>query len=440
MDSHFPDLMRVFIGYEQAQGRLVKEQSLSYINSMKLSEKKKPSLVLSGGGIKAAAFHIGVCLALQEKGFNFAGGSPEHVAKNFNEDAMTFRLYVGSSAGSVISTFLAAGYSIDSIINAFTQGAGLPSITRYGQSQNREKEPSLLKPITYRDIFAVNLKAGHPSRLLANIFRKKPVMRGGIEVLLKRGFKVNGIFSMSNLERYMRENVCPENKFSSLGVQLYIVATQLNHSRKVIFGNFDETTKDERIKYAAYAKISEAVAASASLPPVFSPYGIHNHKGREVFFFDGEIRDTLSTHVAADHGSDLVIASYSIHPYHFQKDVGSLHEYGIPAIINQALYQVVQQKIDTHIRHQREVRAMIKAVDGYLKQTEIAAEHREKLLEILNDRTHNHPHVEYIYIHPSPNDYEMFFADHFSLNPKILASIVHSGFKSAMRTLRKYNV
>ena len=245
---------------------------------------------------------------------------------------------------------------------------------------------------------------------------------------------------MENLEKYIRENVSGDNHFSSLGVNLYIIATQLNHSRKVIFGNYDQTTKDERIKYAGYAKISEAVAASASLPPVFAPFGIHNHKGREVFFFDGEIRDTLSTHVAADHGCDLVIASYSIQPYHFNPEIGSLHEFGIPAIINQALYQVVQQKIDTHIHHQREVRAMIKAVDGYLKQAEIPAEHREKLLEILNEKTHNRPNVEFIYIHPSPNDYEMFFADHFSLSPKILAKIVQTGFKSAMRVLRKYNI
>ena len=245
---------------------------------------------------------------------------------------------------------------------------------------------------------------------------------------------------MNSLEKYMRENACHNNKFSSLGVELYIIATQLNHSRKVIFGNFDQTTKDERVKYAGYAKISEAVAASASLPPFFAPYGIHNHKGREVFFFDGEIRDTLSTHVAADHGSDLVIASYSIHPYHFNSDIGSLSEYGIPIIFNQALYQVVQQKIDTHIRHQREVRSMIKAVDGYLKQANIEAEHREKLLDILNERTQNKPGVDYIYIHPSPHDYEMFFADHFSLNPKILGKIVQTGFKSAMRTLRKHRV
>ncbi|MCB0356345.1 MAG: patatin-like phospholipase family protein [Bdellovibrionales bacterium] len=405
---------------------------------MRLSDKKKPALVLSGGGVKAAAFHIGVCLALQEKGFKFAGGSPVKVANEFPEDKMTFKTYVGSSAGSVISTFLASGYDIDSIIHAFTQGTGLPSVTK--TKRKTELRENHLKPITYRNIFGLNLTAGHPSRFLSGLFKKKPVISGGLEVLLKRGFKVNGLFSTRSLERYMRENACLNNKFSSLGVELYIVATQLNHSRKVIFGNFDQTTKDERIKYAGYASISEAVAASASLPPFFAPYGIHNHKGREVYFFDGEIRDTLSTHVAADHGSDLVIASYSIHPYHFNEEIGSLHEYGIPIIFNQALYQVVQQKIDTHIRHQREVRSMIKAVDGYLKQANIAEEHREKLLDILNERTQNKPEVDYIYIHPSPQDYEMFFADHFSLNPKILGKIVQTGFKSAMRTLRKHSL
>ena len=36
---------------------------------MKIQDKKKVALVLSGGGIKAAAFHVGVCLALEDLGF-----------------------------------------------------------------------------------------------------------------------------------------------------------------------------------------------------------------------------------------------------------------------------------------------------------------------------------------------------------------------------------
>lgn len=402
---------------------------------MRLSEKKHLALVLSGGGVKAAAFHIGVCLALKEKGFKFSGG-PTPPSENQDLGPLTFQTYVGSSAGAVISTFLATGFSVDSIIEAFTRGQGLSPLTR----PSAKKTPSHLKPITYRDIFALNLDAGSPQRFLPGLFKKKPVVSGGIEVLLKRGFKVNGIFSTRNLERYLRKHVYPANDFKTLGARLYIVATQLNHSRKVVFGPFEETTKEKDIKYANYASVSQAVAASAALPPFFSPYAIKNNRGKEIQFFDGEIRDTLSTHVAGEHGADLVISSYSIQPYHYNQEMGSLHEYGIPAIFNQALYQVVQQKIERHIRHQKDMRAMINAVNGYLKQAEIAEEHREKLIEILLTRTGFKPNVDYIYIHPSPHDYEFFFYDHFSLNQNVLASIVKTGFKSAMSTLRQHNI
>ena len=401
---------------------------------MKLSEKKRIALVLSGGGVKAAAFHIGVCLALREKGFKFAGGTNAKDRLEFEGRSLTIQLYVGSSAGSVVATFLASGHSLDAVIDAFTRGAGLQSLTR------PKSDNPYLKPIGYRDIFALNVNAGSPARLLPRLFRKRLNVTGGMEALVKEAFKINGVFSTRNIEKYIRKNVCPENDFKKLGAELYIVATQLNHSRKVVFGPYDGTEKLREIKTADYAKVSEAVAASAALPPFFAPYGITDPKGREIFYFDGEIRDTLSTHVAADQGADLVIASYSIQPYHYTPEMGSLHEYGMPLIFNQALYQVVQKKIETHIKHQHDVRAMIKAVQGYMREKEIAEEHIAKLTEILVQRTHFNPAVDYIYIHPSPQDYEFFFYDHFSLNAKVLSGIVRTGFKSAMNTLRPYNI
>ncbi len=401
---------------------------------MKLSDRKRIALVLSGGGVKAAAFHIGVCLALREKGFTFAGGTDPQDRLKFENKELTIRLYVGSSAGSVVATFLASGHSLDAIIEAFTRGAGIGALTRV------KSDNPYLKPLSYRDIFALNLGAGHPARLLPKMFRRRLAVSGGIEASLKEAFKINGIFSTKNIEKYIRTYVVPENDFKKLGAELYIVATQLNHSRKAIFGPFEETIKTREVKFVDYAKISEAVAASAALPPFFAPYGIRNQKGREIFYFDGEIRDTLSTHIAADQGADLVIASYSIQPYHFTEEMGSLHEYGMPLIFNQALYQVVQKKIETHIKHQHDVRAMIKAVQGYMREKQIAEEHIAKLVDILVQRTNFNPDVDYIYIHPSPQDYEFFFYDHFSLNTKVLTAITRTGFKSAMNTLRAYNI
>ncbi len=401
---------------------------------MRLSEKKKLGLVLSGGGIKAAAFHLGACLALREKGFHFAGGSKDDVEKNYPDDKMTFKTYVGSSAGSFLTSLLAAGHSVESIIDAFERGAN-SDLTKFNR---RKKVETRLKPITYRDIFAVNGVNFLDS--LPGLLRRKSLVTGGLEAFVKNGFKVNGLFTTKNIERYMRTNILAENDFASLGVENYVVATQLNHSRKVIFGNFAETYKVKNIKYANFASISQAVAASTALPPFYAPYGIKNQKGKELYFFDGEIRETLSTHVAADAGADLVIASYSVQPYHYTPVMGSLHNYGIPMIINQALYQVIQQKIEKHIDHQQQISAIMSAVDGYFKQQGLPEEHREKLLEILTKRVNYKPGVDYIYIHPSPNDYEMFFVDHFSLNAEILGRIVHIGFKAGIQALRKYDL
>ncbi len=401
---------------------------------MRLSEKKRIALVLSGGGIKAAAFHLGVCLALREKGFQFAGGSTEDVHMKYEDDKLTFKVYVGSSAGAVISTFLASGYSIEAIIDAFERGAA----TDLNRMTQRRKVYARLKPISYRDMFALN--GGNFLSVVPNFLRRSSIMTGGLEALIKNGFKINGLFTTKGIERYLRTHVVKENTFNSLGVDLFIVGTQLNHSRKVIFGNFPETRKDRNIKYANFATISEAVAASAALPPVFAPYGIRNEKGKEIFFFDGEIRETLSTHVAADAGADLVISSYSVQPYHYTPEMGSLHNYGIPVIINQALYQVIEQKIAKHIEHQQNISAIMSAIDGYFKQAELPDEHREKLLEIVAKRVNHKPGVDYIYIHPSPQDHEMFFVDHFSLNPQILGKIVNIGFKAALQVLRKIDL
>lgn len=399
---------------------------------MRIRDKKKVALVLSGGGVKAAAFHIGVCLALKEKGFTFAGGTKEMVRQRFpKDDPMTIRLYVGSSAGAFVATTLAAGYSVESLINAFQLGSG-------NTASYEKNDLDFLKPIGYRDIFAINgsgLLNLFPENLL-----KRSLVTGGIEAMLKNGLKFNGLFSARGLEKYLRKQVLIDNEFARLGVDLFIVATQLNHTRKAIFGNFAESSKTATTKYINYATISDAVAASTSLPPVFAPYGIDNQSGKKIYYYDGEIRDTLSSHIAADYGADLVISSYSVQPYHYTNEMGSLHKYGIPVILNQALYQVIQQKIAKNIQYKSDIRSIYNAVDGYFKQANLPSEHREKILEIIKQRVNYRPEVDYIYINPRPQNYEMFFVDHFSLNPDILARIVRIGFKSAINVLRQHDI
>lgn len=405
---------------------------------MNIHAKKKIALVLSGGGIKAAAYHIGVCLALKEKGFQFAGGSKEWVQQKHphlsaehisDKNKPTIRLYVGSSAGAFVASVLASGKSIESLITAFQVGFGNSPF------YNLPKEDRI-KPVGYRHIFNLNSKrivSWLPESLL-----QKTLLTGGLEVLFKRGFKLNGIFNTNGIERYLRKYILDENEFSRLGVELYIISTQLNHSRKTIFGPYLESSKDKTTKYIGYTNISEAVAASISLPPMFAPYPIKKPDGKVIYHYDGEIRDTLSTHVAADHGSDLIIASYSMQPYHYNPEVGSLHTFGMPAIINQALYQVLEQKVSKHIHFQQQKKDTYLAVKKACAELNLSVDQSTQILNLIKSRLDLKPEVDYIYIAPRPQNYEMFFADHFSLNPQILEKILRIGFKSGLQVLREY--
>jgi predicted acylesterase/phospholipase RssA len=409
-------------------------------SQMNIQDKKKIALVLSGGGIKAAAYHIGVCLALKEKGFVFAGGSKEwvqqrypqtHNANSLGQQAQkpTIRLYVGSSAGAFIASVLASGKSLESLITAFQVGFGSSPFYEVPKEER-------IKQLGYRHIFNLNSK-----RILSwipeSILQKAP-LTGGLEVLLKQGFKLNGVFNTNGLERYLRKYVLDENEFSRLGVELYVIATQLNHSRKTIFGPYLESTKSATTIFIGHTKISDSVAASTSLPPMFAPYPITNPDGKIIYHYDGEIRDTLSTHVATDHGADLVIASYSMQPYHYSPEVGSLHTFGMPAIINQALYQVLEQKVARHIQFQNQKRDTYSAVKSACAELNLPKETSDKILNVIREKLDHKPSVDYIYIAPRPQNYEMFFADHFSLNPKILEKLLRIGFKSGLQVLREH--
>lgn len=401
-------------------------------NMLKLKNKKKIALVLSGGGVKAAAFHVGVCLALQEKGLKFLGGTRDKVEESPHfDDPLAIKTYVGSSAGALLSAYLASGHKIEEIIESFEMGAGLILKPR--------RRPRL-KPISYFDMFSVNspVLRGVLSSTIDRLLRKRSVISGGWESAIKNNFKINGLFTARGIEKYLRKHILTTNSFAELGVEFFAVATHLDHSKKTVFGPLSANNREAT--YANFATISDAVCASASLPPVFAPWPIKDLEGTTTYYFDGEIRDTLSTHVATDHGADLVIASYSIQPYHYTDEVGSLSQYGLPIIMNQALYQVIEQKIINRIQARDSVRNLINAVSGYFKENDLPQEHAARLVEILSKKAQYRKEVDYIHIHPKPQNYEMFFVDHFSLNPEILSRIVKIGFKSAINVLRKYDL
>src|SRR5262249_20188346 len=158
---------------------------------------------------------------------------------------------------------------------------------------------------------------------------------------------LSGLFTTAGIESYVREDVLPSNRFEDFAVDLCVVATQLNHSKRVIFckHQLEPPADDPRCLYETEVAISDSIAASVALPPIFTPYAIKNKKGKLIYFFDGEIREPLSVNAAEQLEADLIISSYTHQPYHFSREVGSLTKFGITAIGIQAIYLMIERKI-----------------------------------------------------------------------------------------------
>ena len=396
----------------------------------RIGSKKKIGFVCSGGATKAGAFHLGVALALREKGFHFRGG----VGPDMPPSPMEISCYVGSSAGSVITSYLASGYTLENIFNSF---AGRDPETE------RDALPKVLQKMSYQTMF--RLRKGLAKEQVAQLALVKTIatalMHGDFEALLQlRWLKTTGIFTTTGIEDFLRESVLPADAFSALSAELYLVATELNEAKKVVFGknHFPAPDYDRSVEYRTDVPISKACAASTSLPIVYAPYALKGENGEETTFIDGELRDTLSSHIAVDAGCDLIFASYTHQPYKLKAEVGSLTQHGLPSILVQSAYLVIEQKIQQHIHHKTLQRNAITSVEKFCKEHRLEPKIRNELLQLLEKELQHKPNVDTIYIHPSPDDSEVFFGEHFSLSPKKLVAIVRAGFRAANTTLSKY--
>lgn len=385
---------------------------------------QRASLVLSGGGMKAAAFHVGVSLALEKCGLK---------TKKQNSGDIVFDSFIGASAGSVIASFFAAGYSPQDVIYAFTQGKHNLDTLKMTSLEPDNKLP----PLRYRDIFSFNIDPASTFNWLSKVKFARSLTTHGLESSLKKFFTFSGLFNTEGLGKYFEENIFSNgnNGFESLKKDLFVVATYLDLPEKAIFCKHKKApikTGFTASNYINDVSVPQAITASAALPPIFSPVKING-----TSFFDGEIRDSLNSHVALDHKSDLVVISYSMEPYKYNENFGSLSNYGLPVIINQAINQLIQQKIINHRRHKTKVYDILEDVDKIL-YSELPKKKAEEISIQLQKKFYPEKNSTVIYIHPSSQDHEMFFADHLSLRPKVLNKLVTIGFKAAMNSLRSY--
>lgn len=381
-------------------------------------KNKKIALVLSGGVVKAAAWHIGVTLALEELGFTLKSN------RNSQEDIVAQRsleigTYVGSSAGAMIAIFLACGYTPQEIIN----GA-------FGLTDSE------MKRLTYKEVFYLHRNKFKPKR--PELYHPLEEFPAFVRALVGPVLSFPGLFSTEGVRKYLLDGILEHDHFEDFIPDLFIVGTQLDHSQKTIFGkyNYPNPSHDSTAVYQTGIKISDAAAASMSVPPFYAPFPIKNPDTKEInYYIDGEIRETLSTHVAEDNNCEIIISSWTHTPYHYHDEVGSLINYGLPSISIQSIYLLIQKKIISSRANRATAVDIMNTVSTYMKQEKFSNSHRRDILAILERKLNINPNVKLIDIFPDHDDYKLFFANAFSLNPKTASHAVKAGYKKAMKVL-----
>lgn len=296
---------------------------ITIVQRSDLSVKKdnpKIGLVLAGGAISGGAFKIGGLKALND----FL----------VNRKLTEFDIYVGLSAGAILSIPLAGGTPPEEML-ASLDGRS----TKYSQLS-----PFDLYAPNFVEFFKrpTDFLIGHLSYVPGMVFElfrtfpriekesfwencrrflKKPTYSNYENLtrpLLKAVFATrtipslgelipSGVFDNAPLETYLRRNMKHNhmpNNFRVLkkttGKSLYMTAMNLDTSENIVFG------PDEKSDIA----ISEAAQASSAIPGFYKPARL---KG--VDYIDGGVRKTANIDLAFEKGADLVICYNPFRPY-----------------------------------------------------------------------------------------------------------------------------
>lgn len=356
----------------------IKEQLKSITKPLQIRKlSNKIALCLAGGGITGAMYEIGCLKALDDF---------------FEEPCCVnqFDIFVGTSAGALIASLIANGYTARELFEGISQN---------GKSPVNFKRKNIYN-LRWRDFIQASLP----------LFKRMPGLirycwanrrQGSFMDLLSllQEFIPPGIFSLNNLDKFVAKLLYPEGKtndFCNLQKELYIPATELDTGKRWVFG--EEENKN--------VPISKAVAASAAIPIFFRPFRIQGHD-----FIDGSTRQVSHMDIALKHKANLIVIINPTVPIEndrskiclptFDGKCGRLRDKGISLISDQA------RRIETKTRFD---------LGFSLFKNE-------------------HPEVDFIIIQPKTSDAILFL--HGVMDYDSRKSILNYGYNSTMNELKQ---
>ena len=289
--------------------------------------RSKTALVLGGGGFTGGVYEIGALRALDLLAVN----------RTVNQ----FDVYVGTSAGAFLASMVANGITPEEMMRVLNRE--LPSPLRdisLGTLLQPNYGGFLRKSLT----FPLRM-AGMTRQLLTHLNEVSAVdLVNGVASGLP-----SGIYSGRGIEHYVTTALSdPDrtNDFRLLDAELYLPATDLDTTERVVLGAGDW----------ADIPISAAVAASGALPMIYEPVEIN---GRQ--FIDGGLRSTTNIDVAVEHGAKFIIVINTVVPFvnDFRKRIPTImgnrarrvSDMGFTAIGNQAFRVLSHERLHLAVQH-----------------------------------------------------------------------------------------
>ncbi len=355
------------------------EQEKASRTRRRRGQQSKTALVLGGGGLTGGVYEIGALRAFDLLAVN----------RTVND----FDIYVGTSAGSFVSSMLANGVTPEEMMRVLNPR--LPSPIREMDLD------AVLRP-NYRGFATRSLQ--FPLRLVG-LARQLAGRLGEVSLMdVVNGLTEalpTGIYDGRAIEEYISEVLADPDRtddFRLLDSELYLPATDLDTTERVILGDGEWVD----------IPISTAVAASTALPMVYKPIEL---RGRHLV--DGGIRSTTNIDIAVQHGAKFIVVVNPLVPYvnDFSKQIPTIFgtrgrrvaDMGFAAVGNQAF------RILSHDRLHRAV----------------------------EDWGRSFPGVDIVLIEPEPHDELMFGTSILDYSARV--QIAKHGFESVtLRLAREY--
>ncbi len=314
------------------------------------SRSGRTALVLGGGGITGAAYHLGVLTAMN--------------AMSKNVSVNDFDMYVGTSAGSVIASCLANGVTPEDLMlaNLGHESASIPAIdAREIMTPDRRGIARSMIRWPFGVLGAVRRYVGHP--FTTSVVDGLGAIAEGLP---------QAVYTTDGIERYLRDVLTQSgrtNHFRDTRRRLFITATNFDTAERRVFGA-DRNTD---------VPISEAAAASTAIPLLYAPRQIG-----DGVYMDGGLRSTTNIDIAIAHGAKLIVVVNPLVPY--VHDIRHMlpSATGLPS-------RHLSQKGFPHIAAQ---------TFRIMAQAQV-----EKELEVIQ---HAHPDVDIILVEPRSDDEHLF--------------------------------